>query len=142
MFNLQHVHSKERQTVNASGKHKAGVCLLFSVKIYQIHQTWNLSDTFAYVLPKKGKLWFLLMLRTYSAKVWQTKTLHKNANCSAPKTIRRLTKVANKIHLPYLHVCKKALILIYCWCKSGHKLNKQTKQPIQAELRLQTNKKS
>ena len=42
----------------------------------------------------EDQFWFLLMLRTLSAEVWQKKTLLGNANCSAPITVIGLTKVA------------------------------------------------
>ena len=55
----------------------------------------------------KDQFWFLLMLRTSSAKVWRKKTFQGNANCSAPKTVIGVTKVANKRYLPYLQLCGK-----------------------------------
>ena len=52
------------------------------------------------------------------------KTLQVNANCSAPKTVIGVTKVANERYLPYLQLCGKAFlwIFMYCRCKSGLKL--------------------
>jgi hypothetical protein len=46
----------------------------------------------------KDQFWFLFMLRTSSAEVWVKKTLQGNANCSGPKTVIGVTKVANEIY--------------------------------------------
>ena len=51
----------------------------------------------------KDQFWFLLMLRTSSAEVWQKK-MQGNANFSAPKTVIGVTKVANERYLPYLQL--------------------------------------
>ena len=58
----------------------------------------------------KDQFWFLLMLRTSSAEVQRKKTLQGNANCSAPKTVIGVTKVANERYLPYLQLCRKAFL--------------------------------
>ena len=50
----------------------------------------------------KGQFWLLIMLRTFSVIAWQKKTLQENANCSAPKTVIGVTKVANERYLLYL----------------------------------------
>ena len=52
------------------------------------------------------------------------KKLQRNANCSAPKTVIGVTKVANERYLPYLQLCGIASmwIFMYCRCKSGPKL--------------------
>ena len=72
----------------------------------------------------KDQFWFLLMLRTSSAEVRRKKTLQGNTNCSAPNTVTGVSKVTNERYLPYLQLCRKALmkILMYFGCKSGRKL--------------------
>ena len=72
---------------------------------------------------KKDQFWFLLMLRTSSAEVHK-KFLQGFANCSAPKTVIGVRKVANERYLPYLQLCGNASmwIFMYCRCKSGPKL--------------------
>ena len=42
-----------------------------------------------------------LLLLKFNGK----KTLQGNANCSAPKTVREVTKVSNERYLPYLQLC-------------------------------------
>ena len=73
------------------------------VNMLKIQSVWNLSDTFAFILPQNYQYWFLLMLRTSSAEV-RKKTLQGNTNCSAPDTVTQ-TKVANERYLSYLQLC-------------------------------------
>jgi hypothetical protein len=62
----------------------------------------------------KDQFWFLLMLETSSAEVRQRrkKTMQRNANCSAPKTVIGVTKVANERYLPYLQLCGKSFFVV------------------------------
>ena len=43
----------------------------------------------------------------------EKKTMQGNANCSAPKTVIGVIKVANKIYLPYLQLPGKAFFVIF-----------------------------
>ena len=53
----------------------------------------------------KDQFWFLLMLRISSAEAQQKQNLKGNANCSAPKTVIAMNKVANERYLSYLQLC-------------------------------------
>jgi hypothetical protein len=55
--------------------------------------------------------------------------LQGNTNCSAPNTNSGVSKVANERYLPYLQLCRKALmrIVMYFGCKSGRKLGENNK---------------
>ena len=44
-------------------------------------------------------------------------TLQGNANCSTPKTVTGLTKMANEIYLPYLQHCGR--LKCECSCTVG-----------------------
>ena len=57
--------------MNTSGQHEAGFVFLFSVNK---QKTWNLSDTYAHILPNNYK---------------------KKYNCWSPKIVIGVTMIAN-----------------------------------------------
>ena len=72
---------------------------LIFVCIMKIQQTWILSGTFVFMLHQKRPV--LVSTHAQNCCSWNAK---KNPNCSAPKTVTRVTKVANKRFFLCLHL--------------------------------------
>ena len=69
-------------------------CSCFSVSLLKIQFVLNSTYAFAVILPQQDQFWFLLMLRTSSAEIWQKKLSMKMQICQPPRL--GVTKVANE----------------------------------------------
>ena len=100
------------------------VMFLFYVSLLKIKFVWNSSSAFAVILPQQRPVLVSAHAQNFFSWSPAKKKFQGNANCSAPKTVIGVTKVANERYLPYLQLCGKALmwIVMYCRCKSGPKL--------------------
>ena len=97
-----YVHRKLEQPRATRGQYRDRVCFSFHL----MHGRSNKLETCLVLLSLfcliKDQFWFLLMLRTPAVEACKKK--HKNANCSAPKTVTRVTKVNNLRYFTYLHL--------------------------------------
>ena len=95
------------------------------VSILKIKFVWNSSNAFAVNLPQQKPVLVSAHAQNFFSLslAGGKKTLQGNANCSAPKTVMGVTKVANEIYLPFLQLCGKFFVNFMSWmCKSGPKL--------------------
>jgi len=83
------------------------------VNMLKIQNVWKVSDAFAVILPQQRPVLVSAHAQNFFSWSSAKKTLQGNANCSAPKTVIGVTKVANERYLPYLQLCGKALFCEY-----------------------------
>ena len=81
------------------------------VNMLKIQSVWNSSDNFAFILPQQRPVLVSAHAQNFFSWTSAKTTLQGNANCSAPKTVIGVTKVANERYLLYLQLCGKAFFL-------------------------------
>ena len=83
------------------------VMFLFYVSLLKIKFVWNSSNAFPVILPQQRPVLVSASAQNFFSWSSAKKMLQGNANCSAPKTVIGVTKVANESYLPYLQLCRK-----------------------------------
>ena len=91
LFNLQHVHRKQIQKLDACFQQKLGYVFVFCQYIKD-PKNLKLVRHFYFVFQKKL---VLISDHTQNFLSWSLveRTLHININCSAPKTVKRVNKI-------------------------------------------------
>ena len=93
------------QSHDTCGQHKAGNWIWTCEHVEDPKCLKLVRYFWLYSVLIKDQFWLLLMLSTSLAKARQF-FLHRNANCSVPKTVTGVTKVANERYLPYIQPCE------------------------------------
>ena len=100
------------------------VMFLFYVSLLKLQFVWNSSSAFAVILLQQRSVLVSAHAQNFFSWSSAKKMLQGNANCTAPKTVIGVTKVANEIYLPYLQPYGKAFfVMVMCLrCTSSPKL--------------------
>ena len=121
-YNVELLHSLDKFQTNL---------IFYRGNIKQKHHFYRVAETikvmsnaFAVILSQQRPVLVSTHAQNFFSWSSAKKMLQGNANCSAPKTVIGVTKVANERYLPYLQLCGKTFlwIFMYCRCKSGPKL--------------------
>ena len=110
-LDLQHVHMFIFNPLIHMANTKMG-SEFEHVIMLKIQNVWNLSDTFAFILPQQRPVLVSAHAQNFFSWCSAKKTLQGNTNCTAPNTVTGVSKVENETHLPYLQLCRKALLII------------------------------
>ena len=88
LWSFNNLCLKQKQILDACGQHKAGVCFCF-LSVYKRSKKLETRQIFLVIFClKKDQFWFLLLLRTSSAEVWQKKLCTETQIAQPPRQLQ------------------------------------------------------
>ena len=105
---LYREHTKKKTSLLLRGWHDKSDVFVFFISLLKIQFVWNSLSAFAVILPQQRPVVVSVYAQNFFGWSLARKKLQGNANCSDPKAVIGLNKVANERYLPYLQHCGNA----------------------------------